>query len=132
MKFGEGLAQVKRNEIVKRVGHNHVGVGRNKFNATKTLYNGILYDSKKEAGFAMKLDILRKASGKDRVIEIERQVTFSFDLNGHHICKYKPDFKVTYSDGRIEYIDVKGMETREFSIKKKLLKAFYGIDVKIV
>ena len=123
IRFGQGVAASK---VVVKQKHN-------KYNAIKTMYNGQLYDSKHEAAYAQHLDVLRKASDpKKRVADIERQVKFSFDHNGFHICSLIVDFKITYADGRVEYHDPKGKETREASIKKKLAKAFYGIDVKFV
>lgn len=123
LSFGQGIALEKLPAKQKH----------NKYNAIKTMYNGVLYDSKHEASYAQRLDTLRKAANpKDRVAEIERQVKFSFDHNGFHICSMVVDFKITFGDGRVEYHDPKGKETREASIKKKLAKAFYGIDVKFV
>jgi protein associated with RNAse G/E len=105
---------------------------KNKFNAKKTEYNGHLYDSKKEAGYAKKLDVMRRASGFDKVLDVERQVPFRCEVNGKLICTYKLDFKVTYED-RIEYIDVKGYKKGSsyqiFRIKKKLVEALFNIEI---
>jgi len=38
---------------------------------------------------------------------------------------YKADFKVTYADGHVEIIDVKGMMTKDFTIKQKLFEYKY-------
>lgn len=105
---------------------------RNKYNAQKTMFNGILYDSKLEARVAFKLESMRKAAGNDRVTEIERQVTYSFDHNGVHICKYVCDFVITFADGRKEWWDAKGVEMREGKIKSHLMLAFYNITVKLI
>jgi len=105
---------------------------RNKFNAQKTSYNGILYDSKLEARVAFKIDALTKAAGNDRVVNVERQVAYSFDYNGTHICKYVCDFVITFVDGRKEWWDAKGVEMREGKIKCALMLAFYGITVKLI
>lgn len=131
--FGEGIAKPRGAAALAEAKKHHThAAGRNKFNAQKTSYNGVLYDSKKEAEYAAKFDVLRKAAGKDKVVKVERQVPFSFDHNGVHICKYILDFKLTMGDGRIRYLDIKGFETREFSIKRKLLKAFYGIEIEVI
>lgn len=130
MEFGEGISAAKFKELTKK-SHTHQA-GRNKFNAQKTSYNGVMYDSKVEAAYAAKLDILRKAPGAERVVNVERQVKFPFDYNGKHICSYQADFVITYADGRKEYHEVKGFETRESVIKRKLMDAFYGIKVKVV
>lgn len=127
--FGEGIITAKE----FREGKHHVHqAGRNKFNAQKISYGGVMYDSKAEAGYAMKLDVLKKAPGADKVVSYDRQVKFPFDLNGKHICSYQADFVVLFGDGRKEYHEVKGFETRESSIKRKMMEAFYGIKVKVI
>lgn len=131
MEFGEGISIEKFKELQKKSDKGG-NARRNKYNAQKTMYNGVMYDSKWESRVAYKLDMLRKAEGKDRVTDIERQVHFSFDHNGVHICKYVCDFKVTFADGRIEYWDAKGVEMREGRIKMKLMEAYYGIKVKLI
>lgn len=98
---------------------------RNKYNATKTVYNGIKYDSKKEAAYAKELDLLLNYG---EVLEIERQVPFVITINEKKICTYKLDFKVTYAD-RIEYVDVKGFKTSIYRLKKKMVEAYYGIEI---
>jgi len=101
---------------------------RNKYGAKKTEYNGIKYDSKKEAEFARKLDLTRKSLNSN-ILDVERQVPFEIRLNGIKICKYLLDFKVTYNSGEVEYIDVKGMKTPVYRLKKKLVEAQYGIKI---
>lgn len=101
---------------------------RNKYGAKKTEYNGIKYDSKKEAEFARKLDLTRKSLNSN-ILDVERQVPFEIRLNGIKICKYILDFKVTYKTGEIDYIDVKGMKTPVYRLKKKLVEAQYGIKI---
>ena len=39
---------------------------------------------------------------------------------------------MTYGDGRIEYVDVKGVKTDIYRIKKKLVEALYSIKIKEV
>ena len=92
---------------------------QSKYGNKKTEYNGVMFDSKKEAEYCATLDILKKASKKeDRVTSYERQVPFQITLNKKKICKYFADFKVLYADGREEIIDVKGVKTDVYKIKK--------------
>lgn len=105
---------------------------KSKYNNVKTEYNGVKYDSKKEAFYAQKLDILSRAVYQDkRVIKYERQVPFQIEIAGKKICKYLLDFLVTYID-RVEYVDVKGMRTPIYKLKKKLVEAQFGILIKEV
>jgi protein associated with RNAse G/E len=101
---------------------------RSKYNAKRTEYNGFVYDSIKEAGYAKKLDLLKMAKGKDKVLSVERQVPYEMIVNDVKICTYRLDFKVTYSD-RVEHVDVKGVLTAIYKLKKKLMKACHGIDI---
>lgn len=89
--------------------------------------------SKKEAGYAQELDYLKKARDpKNRVVSFERQVPFQIVVNGIKICKYLADFKVHYADGRIEIVDVKGVRTQMYRLKKRLVEAQFGIIIREV
>lgn len=59
----------------------------------------------------------------DRVSMWKPQVSFNLVVNGHLICRYVVDFEVTKADGSIELIEVKGFETPEFKLKRKLFEA---------
>ena len=100
-----------------------------KYGNKKTEYLGDIYDSKKEADFAKQLDLMKHAKGRDRVLRYYRQIPYKLEVNGQLICTYILDFLVEYFDGRKEFIDVKGVRTDIYKIKKKLLKALYNIDI---
>jgi hypothetical protein len=57
----------------------------NKYGNRKTVYDAFQYDSKAEAEFAMNLNLLRHAQGKNRVESWERQVHFPLIVNGEKI-----------------------------------------------
>lgn len=78
-----------------------------------------------EAVVAHKLDMMKKAIGKDRVKSWERQYKISLDVNSVHIANYFIDFMVEFRDGRKEFWEVKGMETDLWKLKWKLTKALY-------
>jgi hypothetical protein len=106
---------------------------RSKYGNIKTEYNGTVFMSKKEAEYAMFLDSARKAqNASQRVVSYEMQVPYQITMNDIKICRYLADFKVFYADGHIEIIDVKGVRTNIYSLKKKLVKAQYGIKIKEV
>lgn len=104
---------------------------KNKYSAKKTVYNGIEYDSKKEAGYAQTLDGL-KTEGK--VKDWKRQVKFPVTVNGHDCGFYKLDFLIQYTDGHKEYVDIKGCKKgcaySMFRLKKKIIEAIYCIEIK--
>lgn len=109
---------------------------RGKYNVAKKserTLSGTVYMSKLEMLYRKHLNLLMKADNpKDRVVDIKEQVPFEVVVNGKKICKYLLDFEVTYGDGRIEYVDVKGVKTDIYRIKKKLVEALYSIKIKEV
>lgn len=106
---------------------------RSKYNNKKTEYAGRLYDSKKEAEYAKHLEYLKHAKKlEERVTKIEYQVPYKI-YGGKTVCStYFADFVVHYGDGRIEIVDVKGMKTPVYRLKKKLVEACYGLKIKEV
>ncbi len=108
--------------------------GSNKYGNKIVHYKGQRFHSAKEAQYAMQLDLLRSAQNEAlRVVEVESQVPYRFEVNGVKVGKYVLDFKVTYGDGRVEYIDVKGYTKGTaysvFKMKKALMLGCFGITV---
>ena len=89
-------------------------------------YKGVVYDSKLEMNYRRHLDLMTKATKpSEKVVSILEQVQYDITVSGKKICKYILDFEVEYADGRIEYVDVKGIKTAIYSLKKKLVEALY-------
>jgi hypothetical protein len=57
------------------------------------------------------------------------QVQFSLDVAGVHICNYRPDFVYETPDGQQVVEDTKGVMTREYITKKRLMLAVWNITV---
>lgn len=89
------------------------------------IYNGILFDSAKEMEYFKELQLLQKAG---ELTFFLRQVPF--DLPGN--VKYRVDFLEFYPDGRVRFVDVKGMETQSFIMKKKQVEALYPVRIETV
>lgn len=98
---------------------------RHKFGAVRTVKDGISFPSKAEARFYDEL-VMRQRGGD--VLFFLRQVPFH--LPGG--VRYVVDFQVFHSDGRVRFIDVKGLETPEFITKKKLVEALYPVEIEVV
>lgn len=100
--------------------------GRNKFNARKTLVDGILFHSAAEAARYKTLKIL-EISGHIRKLKL--QVPLVFTIKEQVIFTYYADF--TYLTEADEFIieDVKGMRTPVYKLKKKLIEARFGIKI---
>lgn len=92
---------------------------RNKYNATRTEYNGRVYASKAEAAYAADLDLML-AAGAIR----EWWPQPAFPLPGG--VRYVADFAVIRDNGTpCEIIDVKGVSTAAFRIKFKQAAELY-------
>ncbi|EMF2334163.1 DUF1064 domain-containing protein [Listeria monocytogenes] len=108
---------------------------RSKYKAKKVVIDNIKFDSKAEAAYYQQLKLL-KMSGE--VVSFDLQPEFilqdSFVKNGkkYHAIKYRADFLVRYKDGHEELIDVKGMLTNEFILKRKLFELRYMQSIKCV
>lgn len=94
----------------------------NKYGAKKTVVDEFSFDSKKEAAYYSQLKIL-KANGS--VAMFLRQVPFH--LPGG--VKYVLDFLVFWTNGNVEFVDVKGFRTKEYIIKKKLVESIYNVAI---
>jgi hypothetical protein len=90
--------------------------------AKKTNYNGYIYDSKFEAGYAQELALRKKAGD---IIDYEKQVTLPLIVNGYQVCTYRIDF-IVYHDGLTEYVEVKGWASPIWRLKWKLFEALYS------
>jgi hypothetical protein len=86
-------------------------------------FNGIVFDSKKEMQrYQMLLVLQKKGVIQDLSLQpvIELQESFQYKGKTIRAIQYKADFK--YNEGVLTVIeDVKGMKTKEYMIKKKLL-----------
>jgi len=115
----------------------------NKYNAKKTVVDGITFDSKKEAKRYQELKLLERAGEIDNLeLQPVYQLTVA-SMNSDQfstVGKYIADFRYSKMDYGIKYPgldrciikvveDVKGVKTPLYRLKKKLMKAIYGIDI---
>lgn len=95
---------------------------RTKFGATRSSYNGRMYDSQLERDFAIILDDHLK---NGRLLEVIPQYKVVLLVEGKRICTHIPDFLVTLPDGRKKFVEAKGMPTDIWVIKRKLTEALF-------
>ena len=98
---------------------------RNKYRAIKTIVDDITFDSKKEARRYVQLKLLVKAGV---VTTLELQPRYDLIINTVKCGFYKADFRY-FENGKEVVEDVKGMKTPVYNLKKKLIKAIYGIEI---
>jgi hypothetical protein len=100
-----------------------------KYRNKRSEYNGIGFDSRKEADRYQELLLLEKAG---LIREIELQPRYDLIVNGHKLGFYKGDFRYEeVATGRSITEDVKSpiTKTAVYRLKKKLVKALYGIEI---
>ncbi len=97
--------------------------GNSKYKAKKTSIDGHSFDSLKEANQYEDYKRLLKA-GEIKGFCI--QPTFILAPN----LKYKADFIVFNNDGTTEIIDVKGIKTKEYIVKKKVFEDKFNLKIK--
>lgn len=96
-----------------------------KYHAVKTTIDGIVFDSKAEAARYNTLKLLER-NGDIKLLVIHP--VYPLTVNGQKIGKYIADFSY-YENGRHIVEDVKGVKTPIYRLKKKLVKALYGVDI---
>ncbi|MDX3926759.1 MAG: DUF1064 domain-containing protein [Shinella sp.] len=102
---------------------------KNKYGAKKTVVDGIRFDSKAEAKHYHQLKLLEMAG---EISGVELQVPFAITIGGFLICTYRADFVYHDRDKRRHVVDCKGVRTKDYIIKKKLMHAVLGIEIEEV
>ena len=105
---------------------NKYGVRTDKIGKQERTFDGILFDSKKECRRYSELKILER---RGDISGLEVQPEFLIEVNGIKVCKYIADFRYR-EKGKIIVEDVKGIRTPLYRIKKKLMAAVFGIEIK--
>jgi len=103
----------------------HAPKKQNKFKAKVTWVDGIRFASQGEATRYSQLKIRERAG---EITDLELQVEYSLDVNGLHIATYMADF-VYIENGQKVVEDFKGVRTRLYILKAKLMKALHGITI---
>ena len=102
----------------------------NKYNNKVTYIDNIRFDSRKEAMHYVYLkDLERKGVIHKGTLQL--QVPFPFIYEGKKIFKYVADFVYEDDFGK-HVVDVKGVRTQLFNLKKKLIEAQYEVKIEIV
>lgn len=99
----------------------------NKYGAVKTERNGLKFDSRAEATRWDELVLLERAGV---ITNLRRQVRFPLHVNGELVCTYVADY--VYVDENLDTIveDKKGHRTQVYILKRKLMKAVHGIEIR--
>ena len=97
--------------------------------------DGITHDSKREAAHWEMLKLLERSG---QISELQRQVSFELaqavvlDGRKRPPLRYVADFVYIDSAGQVVVEDVKGVRTQGYRIKRHLMRAVHGIEVREV
>jgi len=106
-----------------------MNVKKSKYGNKRTVIDGKVFASKKEAHHYL---ILKSLSEAGAITRLQVQTVFSFELNGKTLFKYLADFTYHDSEGKYHVVDVKGFRTPTYRLKKKLVEAFHGVIIEEV
>lgn len=108
----------------------------------ETIFNGIKFDSKREADRYAELLLLQKCG---EISDLQRQVVFELipkqikaDGTAERAVKYIADFVYLDSDGKKVVEDAKGFRDpssaayKVFALKRKMMLYFHGIEIQEV
>jgi hypothetical protein len=113
---------------------------RSKYHNRKVIVDGLKFDSIKEAKRWRELCLLYRAG---EIGEVERQVEFVLiptqrtrttdgKTKTERAVKYRADFVYLDKNGRQVVEDVKGVRTKEYILKRKMMLFFRGIAIREV
>ena len=97
-----------------------------KYGNVKTMVFGQVFDSKREATRYMQL---RALQDEGKISELQTQVRLPCIINGVKICDYVADFVYFNLQGAQIVEDAKGYKTDVYRLKKKLVRALYGVTI---
>jgi hypothetical protein len=121
-------------------------VAGNKYRNKKCVVDGVVFDSKKEA---RRYAVLKAREQVGEITSLQRQVEFTL-IPAHYEpdtvgkrggvkkgkiierkCSYVADF-VYMENGEMIVEDTKGIRTKDYVIKRKMMYHFYGIRIREV
>lgn len=120
------------NETYKKLLNNSINVKQSKYKNKKAIYKNIEFDSMKEMSWYIKYELMEKSGS---IKDLQRQVKFelqpSFKLNGKTIraINYYADMTYIDKDNKLHVIDIKGMRTEVYKLKKKMMAYKYNIEI---
>ncbi len=93
---------------------------------------GVMHQSKLEKKRCDELHLMQ-TGGLIRDLEAHPQPVYRLEIGDVLICKYLADFRYVDVETGAEVVeDTKGRQTREYVLKKKLMKALHGIEIQEV
>lgn len=120
------------NETYKKLLGNSINTKQSKYHNKKVYYDGHWFDSQKEKAWYIKFKLMEKAG---EIYDLKLQVEFilleTIRLGDTTFkkTKYIADFTYYDKDNKYHVVDVKGVKTDVYKLKKKLMAWKYGIEI---
>ena len=102
---------------------------RSKFRNVRTTVDGITFASKLEAARYCEL---QRRERMGAISALRLQVPFTLQVDGPYgswRCRYVADFVYHDADGQQIVEDTKGVATRDYKMKRALMRALHGIEI---
>jgi hypothetical protein len=99
---------------------------RSKYGNVIVKFDGYTFDS---IGEMKHYKMLKNRLRANEISNLRVHPVYKLEINGIEVTTYEPDF-VYDEQGETKVEDVKGFRTKEFIIKKRLMLALLGIDVR--
>lgn len=100
---------------------------RGKYGAVPTTVNGIRFASKAEAARYQTLIVAERAG---EISDLKLQTSWPLVVGGVKVATYRADFEYLDADVRRVVEDVKGVSTPVYKLKKRLMLALHGIEIR--
>lgn len=98
-----------------------------KYKNKPIVIDGIRFMSQKEGARYLELKQLERVG---LIQDLELQPVFDCRINNTKMCKYLADFRYRDTKTQEQIVeDVKGFKTAVYRLKKKLVKALFGVDI---
>lgn len=98
----------------------------NKYGNRQVEEDGYRFDSRAEYRRYRELKLMEKAGAID---DLTLHPSWELIVNGEKIGRYTADFLYCDPDKGLVVEDTKGVRTRDYILRKKLMKAILGIEI---
>jgi hypothetical protein len=109
-------------------GWRQTAMGPRKYRNIPEVIDGMRFASRKEARRYVALKLLQQAGTIQHLEAEKRHLRYALVVNGIKIGTYECDFRYVEA-GQLVIEDAKGLRTPVYTLKKRLMKALYDIDI---
>lgn len=103
--------------------------GISKYGNRRIVDDGYVFDSVGEHRRYRELKLMEQAG---EITELRVHPSWPLIVNGHNIGRYTADFSYRGKNGNLVVEDYKGVKTRDYILRRKLMQAVHGIEIREV